>query len=52
MTGPMERWRQSILQATLWASLALASLAYVPGVWAALQSNLGWLIIVDTVAWG
>ncbi|MGM0634119.1 MAG: sensor histidine kinase, partial [Pseudomonadota bacterium] len=48
----MERWRQSILQVTLWASLALASLAYVPGVWAALQSNLGWLIIVDTVAWG
>ncbi|MEX1198343.1 MAG: response regulator [Pseudohongiellaceae bacterium] len=47
----MEYWRERILQSTLWISLLLATIAYVPGVWAALNSGLGWLVAIDTAAW-
>lgn len=47
----IEKWRESVLQSTLWAALVLASVAYVPGVWAAMAMDLSMLVLLDTLAW-
>ena len=47
----MDLWRERILQSTLWAALVLATIAYLPGVWAAWSSDLGLLVIADTIVW-
>ena len=47
----MGLWRERILQNTLWATLVLVTVAYLPGVWAALSGGLVLLVIIDTIAW-
>ncbi|MDP2284198.1 MAG: hypothetical protein Q8L06_08660, partial [Pseudohongiella sp.] len=46
------RQRETILQYTLWATVILASIAYVPSVWLGYRLDIPLLIIADTVAWG
>lgn len=43
--------RQKILQTTLWATVILASIAYVPSVILAYQQEIWSLLVVDTIAW-
>lgn len=43
--------RQHILQTTLWATVVLASVAYIPSATLAVQLEIWSLLIVDTVAW-
>ncbi|MEX2334794.1 MAG: ATP-binding protein [Pseudohongiella sp.] len=44
--------RQRILQTTLWATVALVSIAYIPSATLAVQLEIWSLLIVDTVGWG
>lgn len=43
--------RETILQNTLWATVILASIAYIPSVYVAYRDNFPLLTIVDTVGW-
>ncbi len=43
--------RQRILQTTLWATAALASIAYIPSATLAYQLEIWSLLLVDTLAW-
>ncbi|MDO9477503.1 MAG: response regulator [Pseudohongiella sp.] len=45
------RQRETILQYTLWATVILASIAYVPSVWLGYRLDIPLLIIADTVTW-
>lgn len=43
--------RETILQNTLWATVILVSIAYVPSVISAYRADIPLLIIADTLAW-
>jgi signal transduction histidine kinase/CheY-like chemotaxis protein len=43
--------RQTILQNTLWATVILASIAYIPSVLIGIREDIPLLIIADTLAW-
>jgi signal transduction histidine kinase/CheY-like chemotaxis protein len=49
-TPSLSDWRRRVLDVTLWATAALALIAYVPGVLAAHAAGLTLLVVADTIA--